>query len=129
MKHSKFKSKIFYWSLVVFLSGLIISRLYNEIACINPMLILSTTIQVTLLVLILTKHKAAKIGLQIWSTLFLIIAPILQISGRALKCFVDGFSNNDYLFLFNVGFLLIVGILILIFTNSTIDIETIEIEK
>jgi hypothetical protein len=126
MKHSKFRSKIFYWLLIVFLSGLIICNLYNEIASINPMLILSTTIQVTLLILVLTKHKAAKIGLQIWSTLFLIIASVLQISGHVLKCIVDGFSNNDYLFLFNVGFLLLVGILILIFTNNTVDIETID---
>ena len=89
--------------------------------------ILPITIQGVLLALILTRNQYAKIGIKIWSIIFLIIASGLQFFGRLLKDAVDNFVNANSLHYITTGITVIIGIMIVLYVNKTV--EVIEIEK
>jgi hypothetical protein len=123
MKKSNFKSNIFYWAIVIYLCGLVIWNSVTSILSLNPLGLIPIAIQITLLGLILTKHKFAKTGILVWSILVLILASAGEILGRITKCLIDGFRNTDYHYILTSGVSLLIGIAIVIF------IKTIQVEE
>lgn len=89
--------------------------------------LLPITIQAILIGLILTKNQYAKIGIKVWAIIFLAIASGLQFIGQLLQDAVDNFANASSLHYITTGFTVLVGVLIVVYVNKTV--EVIEIEK
>jgi len=89
--------------------------------------LLPVTIQGVLLALIFMKNQYAKIGIKIWSILFLLIASGLQFFGRLLQDAVDNFVNANALHYITTGTAVIIGMVIVFCVNKTV--EVIEIKK
>ncbi len=126
MKKINFINKPFYWILLVFLSLLLIWNTYSLILTRKLFGVFPVIIQLVLIVLILIKHEYAKIGIKIWSLVFLIIAPGLVLLGIILKLFASSneeISTNAIIF---DGITIIAGILIFSYTNDSIQFEELE---
>ena len=120
MNKSKFKSVVFYYFLILLLSGLLLFNIYSISVSNNWFILLPIGIQLLLLVLVFSKYSKIKLLLKIWSLIFLIIAPIMQILGKLLKD-----ASYDYQFfdakVYIVPFLmLIIGIFVFYFTSLTV---------
>lgn len=127
MRQSHFSNQTVYWTIIAIIGGLIIWNLYATIIMGNLIGLLPITIQGILISLILTKNKYAKIGIKIWAIIFMAIASGLQFTGQLLQDAADNFANANSLYYIMRGLIFLVGILIVIFVNKTVDI--IEIEK
>ncbi len=116
-----FNSITFYWILLSSISLLLVINLLTFVITLNPIALLPILIQSLLLFLIFTKHKYAKIGVKIWTIIFLIIANGLQLLGIILQ--VVGGENPNKTILDFVGLiiLILIGVAILVFTNKTVE--------
>ncbi len=126
MTKTNFKSKTFFWTLIIILVGILIWNLLTTISYSNLLGILPITIQCILLTLIFMKHKYAKIGIKIWTILFLITASGLQFVGRFLKDMGTEFNNVDFQHYLKTGITVLIGVILLIYANKTIEIKEIE---
>jgi len=129
MKRTSFKNSNFYWILIIYLCGLLIWNLYLTINYSNLLGLLPITIQIVLLTLIFMKHEYAKIGIKIWAILVLILGSGLQFVGRLLNGLSDGFSNVDIEYYLTTGLTVIIGVILLIYTNETVEIVEVEKEE
>ena len=120
---TEFKNIFFYWLLVGLIGFMLIWNIISLIFQFNLLTFLPITIQIFLLYLILSKNKYAKIGIKIWTILFVITAFGLQFLGKTLKIFADGFIAFNPAEYFRVLFFLIIGILILVFTVKTVVVK------
>lgn len=127
MKKSHFSNQAVYWSIIAFIGGLMIWNLYATISTGKLIGLLPITIQAILIGLILTKNQYAKIGIKIWAIIFMAIASGLQFVGRLLQDAADNFANASSLHYITTGFTVLVGVLIVVYVNKTV--EVIEIEK
>ena len=116
-----FNNITFYWILISLISLLLLLNLLTFIVTINPIALLPIIIQSVLLYLMFTKHKYAKIGIKIWTILFLIIANGLQFLGAILQIIGGGNPNTTILDYLKFLILILIGVGILIFTNKTIE--------
>ncbi len=126
MKKINFINKPFYWILLAFLGLLLMWNTYSLILTRKLFGVFPVIIQLVLIVLILIKHEYAKIGIKIWSLVFLIIAPGLVLLGIILKLFASSneeISTNAIIF---DGITIIAGILIFSYTNDSIQFEELE---
>lgn len=127
MKQSQFSNQTVYWTIIAVIGGLMIWNLYATITTGRLIGLLPISIQGVLLGLIMTKNQYAKNGIKIWAIVFLAVASGLQFVGRLLQDAADNFENAIALPYITTGFTVIVGILIVISVNKTV--EVIEIEK
>lgn len=116
-----FNNITFYWIIISLISLLLLLNLSTFIVTINPIALLPIIIQSVLLYLIFTKHKYAKIGIKIWTILFLIIGNGLQLLGAILQIIEGGNPNTTILDYLKFLILILIGVGILIFTNKTIE--------
>jgi hypothetical protein len=79
-----------------------------------------------MLTLIFMKHKYAKMGIKIWTILFLIIASGLQFVGRFLKDMGTDFNNVDFQHYLKNGVTVLIGVILLFYANKTIEINETE---
>lgn len=119
MKETEFKNKYFYWIIILIVGGLLLKTIfttfyYNQSVGIFPMII-----QFLLLIFILTKHKYARIGIIIWTTLFLLVLSAVQLAQGLVRNFNNGIDISwlQYYLLISVN--LIVGSLVLFYTIKT----------
>lgn len=126
MTKSNFKSKTFYWIVILFLTVILIWNLYSIIYSSNLLGLLPITIQFILLALIFTKHKYAKLGIKFWAILFLIISSGLQFIGRLLQDMGNGFINVDFQHYLTTALTVLIGIIIVIYTNKTVETNEVE---
>lgn len=129
MKKSSFNNKGFYWALITLITGMLIWNFYLTITQSKLLGLLPISIQSTLLGLIFTKHKYAKIGIKVWAILFLSIASGLQFLGRLIQDFAEGFENVVIQHYLITGITIMLGVLIVIYTNKTVEINGMEVEK
>ena len=108
LKKANFKNKTFYSIVITFLCGLLLYNIVQIDERTMPLIIFPIVIQISLLILILTKNQYAKIGIKIWSIVFLIVASGLQLAGRFLNDFTYSFEN------INIQSYLITGISLII---------------
>lgn len=127
MKQSQFSNQTVYWIIIAVIGGLMIWNLYATITTGRLIGFIPITIQGVLLGLIMTKNQYAKIGIKIWAIVFLALASGMQFVGRLLQDAADNFANATALHYITTGFTVLVGILIVIYVNKTV--EVIEIEK
>ena len=127
MKKSHFTNQTVFWVILVIIGGLMIWNLYATVATGKLIGLLPITIQAVLMGLILTENQYAKVGVKIWAIIFLAIASGLQFIGRLLQDTADNFANADALHYITTGFKVLVGIMIVVFVNRTV--EVVEIEK
>jgi hypothetical protein len=125
MEKAQFNNEFYYWSVIIFLSGLFIWNLTifvtGSLTALMPLTIVSIV-----LFLFSTKNKFSRIAIMIWSVVFLIIASGLQLIGRLMVDSVDNFIAFDLTFYIKVILSLIAGLAIFIYGKNTIEIITIE---
>ncbi len=127
MKKSKFANPAFYWAIISLLGCLLLWNLFLSVTQSKFVGLLPIAIQATLLVLILKRHEFAKNGIKIWAIIFLIIGSGLQFSGKLVKDITNSFTNTDLQYYLTTVLSIIVGILIVIYTNKTVEVvETVE---
>ncbi|MGR3856639.1 hypothetical protein [Chryseobacterium indologenes] len=121
MKKAKFNSIIFYYFLIALFAILLIYNTYIFFMSHDYYIIIPIIIQFFLLILIFIKYVKIKLILKIWTIIFLIIAPIMQLIGKLLK---DAAYDYQYINL-NIyiipTLMLITGFLIFYFIVTTID--------
>ena len=129
MKETEFKNKYFYWIIILIVGGLLLKTIfttfyYNQSFGIYPIIVLFL-----LLISILTKHKYARIGILIWTTLFLLVFSIVQIARGLFENFKYGIDINwlEYYLLISVN--LTVGIFVLFYTLKTTKVITVSTKK
>jgi|TARA_B110000240_G_C13059324_1_gene266787 hypothetical protein len=127
MKKTLFTNQSVYWTIIAIIGGLMIWNLYATITTGKLIGLLPITIQAIIIGLILTKNQYAKIGVKIWAIVFLVVASGLQFVGRLLQDAADNFANAQALHYITTGFTVLVGIMIVVYVNKTV--EVIEIEK
>ena len=123
MKKSLFKNQTLYWLIIIIVGGLLIWNLAITLAYQQLIGLLPIVIQTVLLILIFTKHEYAKIGIKIWAIIFLIGGPSLKFIGRLLNETIDGFEDVSIQLYLVKGLTILLGVLIVIYTNKTVVIE------
>lgn len=123
MKKTLFTNKPFYYLFIGYLILLLSYNIYSTITLKIIYGILPISIQTTLLIFIFTKSKHAKLLIQIWTIVFMIIATGLQFFGQ----FLTGMGNNFENFMWNAFVYKLIelgiGILILSYTNKTVKVS------
>jgi len=114
-----FKSKVFYWLLIIGLSMLLLMNLFILINTGRYVALLPITVQTILLMSVLVKHRYTKLFLQVWLIVFFVIAPGLQIIGRLLK--TVGGNGMDWAGLCPIAIQVCVGIIGLILLQRNIQ--------
>jgi len=127
MKKTLFTNQAVYWTILAIISGLMIWNLYATITTGKLNGLFPITIQAVIIGLILTKNQYAKMGIKIWAIVFLAIGSGLQFVGRLLQDAADNFANAQALHYITTGFTVLVGIMIVVSINKTV--EVIEVEK
>jgi phosphatidylserine synthase len=127
MKKTHFTNQSVYWAIIAIIGGLLLWNLFATITTGKFIGLLPVTIQAVIIGLILTKNEYAKIGVKIWAIVFLAIASGLQFVGRLLQDAADNFENAQALHYITTGFTVLVGIMIVVYVNKTV--EVVEIEK
>ncbi len=121
MKKAKFNSIIFYYFLIALFAILLIYNTYMFFISHDYFIIIPIIIQIFLLILTVIKYVNIKLILKIWTIIFFIIAPTMQLIGKLLKD-----ASYDYQYI-NVNIyiipslMLIAGCLIYYFIVTTID--------
>lgn len=130
MKRTTFKNKTFYCIIILILFGLLIQNLYSIISQFRIIGLLPIMIQSALLTLIFIKHEYVKIGIKIWAIIFLAVASGLQFIGRLLQYLgkylqglSEGLSTLDIQHYLTTGVTMVIGILVVFYTNKTVEIE------
>jgi len=119
MKETEFKNKYFYWIIILIVGALLLKTIfttfyYNQSVGIFPMII-----QSLLLIFILTKHKYARIGIIIWTTLFLLLFSAVQLAQGLVRNFNYGIDISWLQYYLLISINLIVGTLVLFYTIKT----------
>lgn len=87
--------------------------------------IIPIVIQAIIIGMIITKHRFAKIILKIWAIIFLVIGSSLQIVGQGIQDILDG-RAIDFMFYFVAGINLLIGSLVVYYTNTTVIVREVE---
>lgn len=121
MKKAKFNSIIFYYFLITLFAILLIYNTYMFFISRDYFIIIPIIIQIFLLILTFIKYVNIKLILKIWTIIFLIIAPTMQLIGKLLKD-----ASYDYQYInINIyiipSLMLIAGCLTFYFIVTTID--------
>lgn len=116
-----FNNKIFKFLLIGFIISLIAFNFYSffqgQVKALIPIVVLFG-----LIFLIFTNHKYAKIGIKVWSIVFL-AASGLMLLGQLIKYFVTGASVINFERVIKSLFLLIIGICIYHYNEKTVELK------
>ncbi|MEJ5052458.1 hypothetical protein WH221_21715 [Chryseobacterium culicis] len=123
MKKAKFNSTAFYYVLIVLFVALIIYNTYVLFTSLDYFIVVPIIIPLFLLVLIFVKYTKIKLILKIWTMIFLIIAPGMQLIGKLLKDASYDYQYFDINIYITPLLMFIVGVLILYFIIKTVDNE------
>jgi len=129
MKQTEFKNKYFYWAIILIVGGLLLKTVfktfyYNESIGITPMIL-----QFLLFVFILFKHKFARIGIIIWTILFLLLFSLIQLIQGIVKNLNSGIDSSWIQYYSLISINVIAGIVILFYTIKTTKIVFIKKEQ
>lgn len=119
---TKFINPTFYYLLIIFISILLIYNIFSLINKFDLIILIPILIQTLLLYLIISKNKFAKIAIKIWTIIFLIVGSSFQIIGKILLLISYGFLEEKIIEFISILPILIIGILILVFTNKTVKV-------
>ena len=128
MYKTEFYNKKFYWFVVIAVSAIFLRTIYTVFSKNQGYLIEPMILQFLLLVLIIAKHRYARISIIIWVILFLLIFSAFQFAKQLVQNFRYGFDYTHLMFYFEVSINIIVGSLILFYTIKTTKV-TREVKK
>ena len=119
MQVTVFKNQTFYFCVLALLGCLILYNCYVILTFQEILGIIPILIQAIIIGMIITKHRYAKIILKIWAIIFLVVGSILQIVGQGIQDLGDH-RVLDYMFYLVAAINLVVGSLVIYFTNTTV---------
>ena len=123
MQKSFFNNNAFKIILIVILSSLFLWNLYTYFLWKNTSTIFMLILQLTILILIISEHKYAKICIKIWSVL-IILGTFLSFIGKTIKTLLE--NSFEYTYITDNALdiiFLIIGCLIFYFNNKTVEIK------
>ena len=121
MEKTVFKSKIFYWLLIVCLISFLGWNIY-ALTTGRLFAVIPITIQIMLLFFIFSQNKHTKLGIKIWA-IFLLVGPSLSIIGKLMKIMIGDDINLMIDDLIKNLIFFIIGILIYSFNENTVVLE------
>lgn len=119
MKETEFKNKYFYWIIILIVGGLLLKIIFTTFYYNQSVGILPMIAQFLLFIFILTKHKYARIGIIIWTTLFLLLFSGFQLAKGLVRNFNYGIDLSWLQYYLSISVNLIVGTLVLFYTIKT----------
>jgi hypothetical protein len=122
MEKTQFNNNFFYWAIILIISGLLLKTIYTTFSDNQSIGIMPMILQFVLLILILTKHKFARIGIIVWTSLFLLILSVFQITRQLVQNIKYGFDMIFLEYYLLVSINIVVGIMILYYTIKTTKI-------
>jgi hypothetical protein len=126
MRKTVFTDKRFYYLFVGLLMLLLLYNIYITLTSHNVYGLLPIFIEGSLLAFIFSKSKSAKLLIQIWTVIFLIIVPALELTSQVMTGLNDGFEHFNWsAFVFQL-FLLGAGILFWDFIKRTVKVSFLE---
>lgn len=123
MQVTEFKNQTFYFCVLALLSCLILYNCYVIITFQEVWGIIPILIQAVIIGMIITKHRFARLILKIWAIVFLIIGSSLQILGQGIQDILDD-RVVDFVFYIVATINLLIGSLVVYFTNTTVVVHT-----
>ena len=128
MEKTFFKNQPFQALIIATLGLLICWNLYTFLISMSLMALIPTLIQIIVLVLVLMKHKHAKMGINVWAVI-LMLGGGLVVLGKLLKIFAgdDIMDGIGKLILNEIVFS--VGLAIYIFNQKTVEVKRTEETK
>lgn len=125
MQITEFKNQTFYYCVLSLLGCLIFYNCYVILYFQEVWGIIPIVIQSIIIGLIITKHKFAKITLKVWAIIFLVVGSSLQILGQGIQDVLEQ-RMADLMFYLVAGINLLVGSLVVYFTNKTVIVHEIK---
>lgn len=119
----KFNLSVFYYFLIIALVALLLYNIYSIYISFNLIKILPIVIQCLLLVMLFVKHIKVKLAIKVWSIIFLIIAPLMQLVGKLLKDVSHNFQFFEINHYLMPSLFLAIGCLILYLSEKTIEVN------
>ena len=126
MRKTVFTNKRFYYLFVSLLLLLLLYNIYITIKSQDVYGLLPIFVEGSLLAFIFSKSKSAKLLIQIWTVIFLIIVPALELTSQVMTRLNDSFEHFNWsAFVFQL-FLLGAGILFWDFIKRTVKVSFLE---
>lgn len=125
MQITIFKNQTFYYCILALLGCLIVYNCYIILTFQEIWGFLPIVIQAVIIGLIITKHQFARIALKVWAIIFLILGSSLQIIGQLVQDIFEQ-STVDPVFYIVTGINLLIGSLVVYYTNTTVVVETVD---
>lgn len=122
MQITEFKNQSFYYSILALLTCLILYNCYVILTFQETWGFIPILIQAAIIGMIISKHKFAKIILKIWAIVFLLIGSALQIILQGIEDVMNE-SEIDLVFYTVAAINLIVGSVVIYFTNQTVIVR------
>ena len=122
MKESKFNNQFVFWGVILVIGSLLAWNTYATIAMGKLIGLIPISIQLLLLGLLITKSPYAKISVKIWALVFLVGGSGLQLIGRFMKDLDTNFTNFERSHYISTGFTVLIGVLITVFIDKTVEI-------
>ena len=120
---SKFNNTAFRWCVIFFLSIFLLWNIYISIAGNSKIAIVSILIQATVLIMVLTKSRYAKLSLITYGLIFFIIGSGLQLVGRLIQDIGYDFENFDLAFYLKNITIIAIGAFIVVMAKKTVITE------
>ena len=122
MEKTFFKNQSFQILIIVALGLLICWNLYTFLISKSLIALIPTIIQITVLVLVLMKHKHAKMGINVWAVI-LMLGGGLVILGKTIKLLIgDDVTDGIGKLVLNV-IILLAGLAIYNFNQKTVEVK------
>ena len=122
MEKTFFKNQSFQILIIVALGLLICWNLYTFLISKSLIALIPTIIQIIVLVLVLMKHKHAKMGINVWAVI-LMLGGGLVILGKTIKLLIgDDVTDGIGKLVLNV-IILLAGLAIYNFNQKTVEVK------
>lgn len=121
-KKSKFNSIPFFYCIVFLLSTLLLWNIFFIVSIGLSLGLITVAGQASVLILILTKSRYAKISIMIFGALFFVLGSGLQLIGRLLQDIGYDFKSFNLFFYSRNIILIMIGVFMVITANKTIKI-------
>ncbi|MEM1217748.1 MAG: hypothetical protein AAGH79_02505 [Bacteroidota bacterium] len=128
MKRAHFNNQVVYWGTMSIIGFLFAWNTYVTITLGRLIGLIPIGIQLVLLGLMITKSPYAKISIKIWALIFLVGGSGLQFVGRFLQDLDTNFTAFDLSHYVSKGFIILLGIVMAISIERTVEIVEVEDE-
>ena len=119
MYKTEFYNKKFYWFLIIVVIGLFLKTVYSTFANNQSIGIGPMILQFLLVVLIVAKHRYARISIIVWVIAFLLLFSVFQLLRQMVQNIKYGIDITYLMFYLLVSVNVILGSIILFYTIKT----------